>query len=359
MRSRSAEQYKQLTILSVSYPLLTVGCGAAGGAEEILRLIDEGLTGCGFRSIVVASAGSKIAGRLVSTLAANGEITEELRARAQEVQQAAVESVLGEESVDLIHFHGLDFLAYRPRGCVPQLATLHLPVSWYPADLFQQPKVTFNFVSQTQAASVRDQNAIPVISNGIDLSRLPFSRTRDDYLLWVGRICAEKAPHIALRVAHHLDLPLVMAGPLHAFASHEQYFHEKVEPQLDERRKYVGPVSGAVKAQLLGRASCLLIPSLAAETSSLVAMESIACGTPVIAFRSGALPEVVEDGVTGFIVDGEEEMMRSVTHTAELDPEVCRMTAERRFSGTRMVNEYVTLYRQLIAGKPSLLPRSI
>jgi glycosyltransferase involved in cell wall biosynthesis len=187
-----------------------------------------------------------------------------------------------------------------------------------------------------------------VIENGIDIEQYKLESGRRSHLLWLGRICPEKGVHIALNVAHRLDLPLILAGPVHRFHDHQIYFAERIRPLLDEKRRYIGPVGLSEKTRLLSEALCVLVPSLIAETSSLVAMEAIASGTPVVAFRSGALPEIVEDGLTGFIVDSEEEMARAFENAVALSPQVCRSRALERFDYKRMVDRYLALYRKLI-----------
>ncbi|HLH04273.1 MAG TPA: glycosyltransferase family 4 protein [Bryobacteraceae bacterium] len=337
-----------LTILSVAYPMMTIGRGEAGGSEEILRMIDARLTSSGHRSIVIAGAGSQIAGELVSTPAVNGRLSDEIRAVAQTQQLEAIRAVLAREPVDLLHFHGLDFLTYRPQSStVPQLATLHLPVSWYPRDLFQFENIMLNFVSENQARSAPTRHAMPVVTNGVDLEAF-FVTQKRGYILWMGRVCPEKGAHIAARVAHRLDRELIIAGPLHPFSSHLEYFTTEIESRLDEKRRYIGPVNGFQKSILLSQAGCLLVPSLVEETSSLVAMEAIASGTPVVAFRSGALPEVVDHGITGYIVNSEDEMAEAVALAGRIDPEACRRVAEERFSSRTMTDKYLHLYASII-----------
>ncbi len=341
-----------LTVLSVAFPLFTVGRGEGGGAEEILGLIDDWLTRFGHRSIVIAQTGSKVSGELLETPAIQGEITDEVRERAQLLQQRAIEDVLARDHVDLIHFHGLDFLSYRPRDSVtPQLATLHLPISWYPPDLFVQPRLAMNFVSYSQAASDPEQHSLTVIPNSINLNQFTVSPKRG-YIAWLGRICPEKAPHVALRAAHRAGLPLLLAGPLHSFAAHREYYAAQVLPYLDEKRKYIGPVTAETRSRFLAEAFCLLMPSFVAETSSLVAMEAIASGTPVVAFRSGALPEIIDDGVTGFIVDSEDTMVEAIESARDLSPRVCRSVAEQRFSAAQMMDKYLALYKDIISSEP-------
>lgn len=342
-----------LTILSVAYPLLPVGPGSGGGAEQILHLVEQGLVQKGFRSIVVAAAGSTVAGELMSSPAASETISDSLRKEAQRIHAQEVEAALSRYRIDVLHFHGLDFLAYRPQRALPrQLATLHLPVSWYPRELFNQEDLCFNFVSRSQAASDPGLHPCTVVPNGIDLRRFRAAEIKDDYVLWLGRICPEKGTDIALRVAHRLGLPMVVAGPVHPFTAHREYFASQVKPLLDEQRRYAGPVDLDQKVNLLAHARCLLVPSLAPETSSLVAMEAISSGTPVIAFRSGALPEIVEDGRTGFVVDSEDEMAAAVLKAGQISGLVCRKAAEARFSADRMVDGYIDLYRNLLSTAP-------
>jgi glycosyltransferase involved in cell wall biosynthesis len=166
--------------------------------------------------------------------------------------------------------------------------------------------------------------------------------------LWIGRICPEKGVHIALEVAHRTGLPAIIAGPVHPFREHQLYFSERVQPLLDDQRQYVGPIGLEQKIELLGQASCLLIPSLVAETSSLVAMEAISSGTPVIAFRSGALPEVIDHGATGFIVDSQDEMVIALERIGDISPDICREVARCRFDSARMVRDYLSLYESLL-----------
>lgn len=337
-----------MNILSVAYPLLPVGPDSAGGSEQILFLMDRGLVGAGHRSIVIAAKGSQISGELIESAVSAGEITDEVRRDAKQVHIESIRHALRRHPIDLIHFHGLDFYTYVPEQAVPMLATLHLPVSFYPPYIFDNAELTLNCVSQTQANSVPGLSKPPVVFNGIDTERYRDGSGERNFLLVLTRICPEKGVHIALELAHRLDVRLIIAGPVHPFRDHEIYFSERVQPLLDEKRQYVGAVDLDTKAALLAGARCVLIPSLVAETSSLVAMEAITSGTPVIAFRSGALPEVVEHNETGFIVDSEDQMIDAVQHVGEISPETCRARAALRFDARRMVNDYKELYGTLL-----------
>jgi glycosyltransferase involved in cell wall biosynthesis len=337
-----------MNVLSVAYPLLPVGPDSAGGAEQILFLIDRGLVAAGHHSITIAGKGSQISGELIESAIPAGDITDKVRQDTQRAHMECIRRALRSYAIDLIHFHGLDFYCYLPEPAVPILATLHLPVSFYPPNIFEDANVILNCVSQTQANSVPSARRPPVVFNGVDTEQYQDGAGEKSFLLVLTRICPEKGVHVALQVAHRLELRLVLAGPVHPFRDHQIYFAERVQPLLDENRQYVGPVDLARKAALLAGARCVLIPSLVAETSSLVAMEAISSGTPVIAFRSGALPEVVEHGETGFIVDTEDQMVQAVQHTDEISPQTCRSRAALRFDARRMVNDYVELYETLL-----------
>ena len=284
---------------------------------------------------------------LIETPVFNGQMTQEGRAAAQRDHLAQIEEALKRFPIDLVHFHGLDFHTYVPRNGVRKLATLHLPPAWYPETIFHAKDLNLNCVSELQAQSAPIREHLPVVSNGIETERYRPRPGAKEFLLWLGRICPEKGVHIALEVAHQVELPIVVAGPVHPYREHQEYFSTRVQPLLDGKRTYAGPVGLEQKAELLATARCLLIPSLVAETSSLVAMEAISSGTPVIAFRSGALPEVVTHGMTGFIVDSQEEMREAIARTGDISPEVCRRTAQERFDARRMVGDYLNLYASL------------
>jgi glycosyltransferase involved in cell wall biosynthesis len=145
-------------------------------------------------------------------------------------------------------------------------------------------------------------------------------------------------------------VPLLIAGEVYRYAEHERHYRDDIRPRLDRHRRFLGPLGGARKRRLLAVARCLLVPSLVAETGSLVAMEALAHGTPVIAFPNGALVDVVEHGVTGFLVRDTAEMARAIRDAPRIDPEACRAAARARFSAEAMVHRYLDLYAVLARG---------
>jgi len=170
---------------------------------------------------------------------------------------------------------------------------------------------------------------------------------RRGFALALGRICPEKGFHVAIEAAKRARAKLILAGEIFPYAAHQAYYREEIAPRLNGERRFVGPVGFARKRRLLNQARCLLVPSLVAETSSLVSMEALACGTPVIAFPSGALAEIVEHGRTGFLVRDEAEMAEAIRAVRGLKAEDCRGAARERFSADRMVERYFDAYRAI------------
>lgn len=339
-----------LTVLSVAYPFAPVGPDAVGGAEQVLSTLDRALVAAGHRSLVVACEGSAVAGTLLPVYAVGGRIDESIRAGVHAQLRRIVRAALARCPVDLVHLHGIDFADCLPPPGVPALATLHLPPGWYPPDVFAtgRPDTHLVCVSASQhRACPRGARLLPPIPNGTPLERFATRLTKRRFALTLSRICPEKGIHTALDAAQRAGLPLLVGGRVFPYEAHERYFVEEVQPRLTGGSRFLGPVGGARKRRLLATARCLLVPSAAPETSSLVAMEAMASGTPVVAFGNGALPEIVEPGVTGFIVEDAAAMAEAIAAAGRLDPEACRAAARARFSAERMSNDYLDLYARL------------
>ena len=349
---------RRLTVLSVAYPLAAVGPDAVGGAEQVLSSLDRALAEAGHRSIVVARADSVVRGELRPVPQEAGTLDEAAQARARAATAGAVAAVLRREPVDAVHLHGVDFHQYLPPPGPPVLATLHLPASFYPADALRpsRPRTWLHGVSPAQHRTLEGLAAplLAPITNGVAVAALGRARhARRAFALCLGRICPEKGQHLALDAARMAGVPLLLGGEVFPYPEHRDYFAREVAPRLDDRcRRFLGPVGFARKRRLLSAARCLLVPSLAAETASLVAMEALACGTPVIAFGRGALPEVVEHGVTGFLVPDAAAMTQAIARLDALDTRACRAAARDRFDSARMTADYLALYRRLAAGAP-------
>jgi glycosyltransferase involved in cell wall biosynthesis len=341
-----------LHVLSIAYPFAPVSRDPVGGAEQVLARLDRALVAAGHRSTVVAVAGSRTAGELVAIPAVAGPIDEVSRVRTYNAVRRAIAQTLEREAIDVVHIHGVDFAGYLPSPGVPVLVTLHLPPSLYPAAILQtsRPDTWLVPVSHTQARSFQGVRLLPPIENGVEIPPRT-AHARRGFTLAMGRVCPEKNFADALDAAQLANSPLLLAGNVFNYSEHQAYFETQIAPRLDPRRRWIGAIAGTRKRRLLTAARCVLIPSRIAETSSLVAMESLAAGTPVVAYRSGALPEVVEHGRTGFIVDNVEQMAEAIRRIDAIDPTECRRVAEERYALDRMTRTYLDLYHRLIPSR--------
>ncbi|HET8547032.1 MAG TPA: GNAT family N-acetyltransferase [Bryobacteraceae bacterium] len=340
---------KPLTVLSVAYPLAPVGADSVGGAEQILAAIDSALVAAGHRSLVIAREGSEISGQLIPIPACAGVLDEDAKRRAHQDTRAAIERALRGFNPDLVHMHGVDFYEYLPPPGVPVLVTLHLPPEWYPPEVLHpsRPRTYLHCVSAAQRRRCpRQARLLPDIPNGVAVHA--GSSTKQNYALALGRICPEKGFHLALDAGTAAGVPVYIAGQVYAYEAHQNYFDRELAPRLSQDgHRFLGPVGREHKRELLTEARCVLVPSLVAETSSLVAMEALAAGTPVVAFECGALPEIVEHGRTGFIVHDVNGMAEAIRQIDQIDSAECRRVARENFSLERMIARYFHVYEQL------------
>jgi len=343
-------------ILYIAYPLLTVSEESAGGAEQVLWTLEREMARRGVHTTVAASAGSAISGELFPTGEACNQI-DDFERRNREHQEKIIAFIRQQSrTFDLIHDMSGSFWTRAADIDLPILATLHLPRSFYPPQSFHKvaPNVNFNCVSHSQAASFTDlENMFGVVPNGIALDRFNHENSNTsarEGLLWLGRICEEKAPHLALEIAAHAGMPITLAGQVYPFSYHQQYFDREIAPRLSMPDvTFISSPSFEQKCRLLRAAQALLLTSLAEETSSLVAMEAAASGTPVIAFRRGALPEVVRGQITGLLVDGVDDAVEACRRVASISPTACVNYARENFNSEKMAAGYTRLYAQVLS----------
>ncbi len=349
-------------VLYVAYPLLTVSESSAGGAEQVLWTLEREMNRRGARTTVAASAGSRVSGELFST-GGPCSLTDDFERRNREHQDAIIELVrqrtLEGRPFDLVHDMSGSFWTRASEIDVPVLATVHLPRHFYPPAQFENipGNVSFNCVSELQARSFSTmKQPVGVVPNGISLDRFLPNVGERHGLLWLGRICEEKGPHVALDIAAQMDLPIVIAGQVYPFSYHQQFFAREIEPCLrrNANATWIDSPSDELKRKLLRESAALLITSQVDETSSLVAMEAAASGTPVVAFKRGALPEVVKDGITGFVVADTDEAVKALEQIESISCEDCVRHAQTHFSSAKMADDYQRLYSLLMQGEELL-----
>ena len=252
---------------------------------------------------------------------------------------------------DVIHSH-VDWLPLPllARSNVPFLTTAHgrLDLPGLPDVVREFSEAGFVSISDNQRQQLPEAKWIATIHHGLPSNLLCPSYEQGSYLAFLGRLTVEKGPEDAIRIAEAVGMPLRIAAKIPR--AETGYFKKQLQPHIDGQKvTLVGEVDDAKKQPFLAGAAGLLFPIDWPEPFGLVMIEAMACGTPVIAYRSGSVPEVIEDGVTGFIVDGEEDAVRAVRDLPRLDRRVIRARFEERFTAVRMAREYEARYRELVA----------
>jgi glycosyltransferase involved in cell wall biosynthesis len=261
------------------------------------------------------------------------------------------------EPFDVLHDHcGYTPLAMADRQSTPLVHTVHGPFDQDTTPYYARHgrKGRIVCISQSQRSMAPEAaGAEDVVYNPIDVDSWPVGYQKEDYLLFMARMTEEKGPHRAIAVAKETGRPLVLAGPVQP--GQERFFANEVQPHIDgEQIRYVGEVGGARKQHLFADAFAFLMPIRWPEPFGLVMVESLAAGTPVLAFAHGAAPEIVEHGINGFLCRDEHEMAALVEQAAEIEPMRCRQTAAERFAPDRVALGYEAVYRKAIAGEASV-----
>jgi glycosyltransferase involved in cell wall biosynthesis len=328
-----------------------------GGIETLLAQLLPTMADIGCESTLIASGDSQISARLISAVPRALFHEMEIGAAGDyawyEQQQLALAFRYAPE-FDIIHSHigpagyALSALpGFRNRV----LHTIHSPVlgdfQWF---VSEHRDYRYSTVSEHQARKMRDAGAADcrAIHNGIDVHRFAFDARGGDELVFLGRMEAVKGPDLAIQVAMALGRPLTLAGPI----VEREFFEREVVPKLDDRIRYVGIVNYREKNELFGRSACAILPFRGEEPFGLVAIEAMACGTPVVALARGALPEIVEPGVTGYLADDEVALAANVRKAVELDRTVVRTRVSERFDIALTAAAYMKLYSD-IAGSSS------
>ena len=343
----------RIAVLSpVWFPVPPAGYG---GIEWIVSLLADGLVEGGHDVTLFASGDSHTKARLESVYETApsewiGHTFWELR--------HAISCLARTGDFDVISDHtGLLGLALGSMGPTPLAHTVHGPLSGEPGALYERivsivPHAALIAVSNEQRRPMPELPWVATCANALDLSVYPFVPDRGDYLLFLGRMTADKGAHRAVAVALELGLPLKLAGKMRE-QREQEYFAELVEPHLGNGIEYLGEVNHGTKVELLQNARCTLFPIDWEEPFGLVMIESMACGTPVIATRRGAVPEVIQDERGGIIVDEWREAPAALERADELDPVECRRYAEERFAPERMVGDYVRAYEAAASARLS------
>ena len=316
-----------------------------GPWESVASLLTEGLVSRGHDVALFATGDSQTRGTLHAVCPRGYE---EDRALIPKVWECLHISELFEhaDAYDMIHNH-FDFLplTYTGLTTTPVVTTIHGFSSPGILPVYKKYNGKAFYVSISDADRSPDLDYIKTIHHGIDIKQFDFQPAPDDYLLFFGRIHKDKGTHEALNIARACSKKLILAGIIQDQAYYDQY----VAPHIDnEKVVYIGSAGPAERNRLLGKACALLHPIQFNEPFGLSVIESMACGTPVIAFSKGAMPELIENGKSGFLVNNVDEAIEAVARIEDIDRGSCRRHVERHFTIDRMIDEYIQVYKTVL-----------
>lgn len=340
----------------ISTPWIPIPPPAYGGTEAVVDRLARGLAAAGHEVLLAAPSDStcpvpRIPGLDASLPGRLGETVPELR------HVVRAYAAMADAGVDVVHDHTVvgPLFARRPPGPVI-VTTMHGPVRSELGELYRamSEEVAVVAISQHQATTARDFRVARVIHHGLDVADVPMGAGSGGYACFLGRMHPRKGVREAVLAARRAGVPLLIAGKM-AEPLEKAYFHESVAPLLGADAEYVGELGAPEKYELLGGASALINPIAWPEPFGLVMIESLAAGTPVVSTHRGSAPELVDEGVTGFLRDDVEGLADALGRVGELDRSQCRDVAKTRFSTARMIADHLRLYTDLRMGRAASL----
>jgi glycosyltransferase involved in cell wall biosynthesis len=332
-----------MKIALIAPPFITVPPKDYGGTELFIAQLAEGLQKTGSEVVVYTNAESTVnAERRWIYEKSQWPIRADHHALLKDMDHTAWAVQDAAQTCDVIHMHTAQGLTCSRFVNVPVVYTLHHPHEWELSEFYARyPSVYYVTISEFQRKQESMIRARTIL-HGIDLSQYRLCEQKQEYLSFIGRIAPIKGTHLAIEIAERAGIPLKIAGDVQPI--YREYFEAKIKPKIDGKFiDYIGVADLAAKNELLGSSLAMLFPIKWDEPFGLVMVEAMACGTPVLALPGGSVPEIVRDGVSGY-------MCRSVTELAKrakdvhISPRVLRQYVENHFSLERMVAEYASLY---------------
>lgn len=319
-----------------------------GGTEMVVDILARGLAELGHEPVLftVGDSTCPVERRWSVQQALGAEAgTDDVREHAEDAYGSLTD-------VDVIHDHtevGPLLTSAHPTN-IPLAATVHgdCETAAVAALVDRDPRVELVAISRDQRASAPQLGFSTVIHHGVETERYAFGNGDGGYVLFLGRMAQNKGAHRAIKVARAADRRILIAAKNWEPAEHE-YFREQVEPLLGSDAEFLDEVGFERKVELLAGAEALINPIRWREPFGLVMIEALACGTPVLAFPEGAAPEIVDDGVTGFLCETQTDMAHALERVPELSRQACREQCVANFSKEHMVNKYVELYQKMLA----------
>lgn len=315
-----------------------------GPWENIVSLLCEGLVKKGIDVTLFATKDSITAGKLVAVCPRGYEEDKTIEPKVWECLHIS-EVFENANEFDLIH-NNFDFLplTYSCLINTPVLTTIHGFSSPAILPVYEKYNNKNYYISISNSDRSEKLNYIATVYHGINLEQFTFKKKMGNYLLFFGRMHKDKGAKEAIQIAKSFGMKLIMAGII----QDQEYFDSEILPDFGEDIIYVGSVGPEKRNELLGGAYALLHPIFFAEPFGLSVVESMACGTPVLAFNKGSMPELITSSKDGFIVENIEEAVEALGKISKIDRQCCRDTVEKRFSVERMVDDYIKVYQQII-----------
>jgi glycosyltransferase involved in cell wall biosynthesis len=340
-----------LRVAVVAPPWYEVPPTGYGGIESVVAGLVDQLVALGHHVVLLASGGDR-AGASEFLQVFEDPPSELLGEPMPEVVHAArVANLLDQVDVDVVHDNSLAGPLLARARSEPTVVTVHGPADdkWhqqYYAALGADTCLVA--ISDSQRTLAPELPWCATVHNGLDVADFPFRSDKDDYVLWLGRFCADKGPELAIEAARDAGIRLVMAGKANE-AREIEYLQSEIRPLLSQGVEYVGEADAPMKRKLLSHARALVLPLRWHEPFGMVMVEAMACGTPVVALRRGSVPEVVDHGRTGLVVEEPEDLPDALRSVEGIDPADCRRRAEELFDLPVMAAGYERVYRDAIA----------
>lgn len=341
---------QRLRIAMIATPYFAIPPVGYGGVEAIVAELVDGLVDRGHHVTLVAAG---LPGTRAQRFLASYEVPPGTRLNEplpEMIHAAYGARALEDVDVDVVHDHTLAGPLLARGRLTPTVVTPHGPLDGELGSYYRTLGDTVRMVaiSAAQRASAPDLLWTATVHNAIRADTFPFQAAKEDFVLFLGRFNHGKAPHLAIEAARAVELPITLAGKCSEPAE-LTYFAEEIEPRLGPDTTLFGVADATAKRDLFARAACLVFPVCWEEPFGLVMIEAMACGTPVVALRRGAVPEIVVPGKTGFIVDHPSELAGAIIQARSLDPTACREHVETHFTVQAMAAGYEAAYRRVLA----------
>ena len=340
-------------IAMVAPPYFSVPPQAYGGIETVVADLVDALVARGHKVTLIGAGSHATRAQRFHTTFEVGPASQLGEVMPEIVHTAKVASILDALDVDVIHDHTMAGPLMARGRLTPTVVTAHGPVHGDNGAFFRALGDTVQLIaiSDAQRSSAPDLAWSATVHNAIRSETFPFRAEKDGYAIFLGRFHPDKAPHLAIDAARAAGLPIVLAGKC-SEPIERAYFSREIEPRIGTDVTIYGVADAVAKRRLLSRASCMLFPICWEEPFGLVVIESMVCGTPVVALRRGAMPELIVHGQTGILVDEPDDLPAGIALALQLDPAVCRKHVEAGFTVEVMAEAYEAVYRRTLMMAP-------